>query len=104
MINKYGLRTFVGKTLQGIDGQARDSSSKDLPTDLKADLSPDTVMCGVIVKDIVFSSQISKNRSELLILSVITLKSHPLSLTRMHPFWKDLRKRSAEMLTKVISS
>ena len=51
MLNKHRVKTFMVKTLKRIDGQAGDSSSKRLPTDLKADLCLHHVVRRMIVKD-----------------------------------------------------
>ena len=51
MVNKHRVKTFVGKTLKGIDGQAGDSSSKGLPIDLKANLPSHMFVHGMVVKD-----------------------------------------------------
>lgn len=46
-----GVKTFVGKTIKGVDGSAEDFSSKVHPRDLKEDLPLYHVVHGVVIKD-----------------------------------------------------
>lgn len=85
MVNKHRVKTFVGKTLKGIDGQAGDSSSKGLPIDLKANLPSHMFVRGMVVKDSDLPHLIPNRHLGRLILWEMSLTAHPQSLIHMQP-------------------